>query len=291
MQAIWPMPKLTASTPDQPDEAERGRADSHASAVTIRSRVELPPDVERAIRASLDHELGNAAALIERGTVQFEDIEGPEQRIETLCRIRFVLSGRPLVAAEEHAADPQAAFDLAIPKVARVLEEAREEDDVAARKRRRGRGSAKGKRATNPRGATHGRSAGATYQDPGDAAGSVIGRRVGHGAAALQHALARPEKQRRDAYLDTSVPGVAESERRAGGGSTARRNTKARPRKSKQVALLEDSRTKPSRKSTRRSATRTKQGTAKERTERGILYAPSSRTVVATARDGSPKRR
>jgi hypothetical protein len=150
---------------------------------------------------------------------------------------------------------------------------------------------AKGKPATNPRGATNGRSRGATYQDPGDAAGSVIGRRVGHGAAALQRALARPEKQRRDAYLDTSAPGVSESERRAGGGSTARRNTKAYPGKSKQVAALEDSRTKPSRKSTRRSATRTKQGTTKERTERGILYAPSSRNVVATARKGVPKRR
>jgi hypothetical protein len=129
------------------------------------------------------------------------------------------------------------------------------------------------------------------YRDPGDAAGSVIGRRVGRGPAALRRALARPEKQRRDAYLDTSDPGVSESERRAGGGSTARRNTKAHPRKSKQVAALEDSRTRPSRKSTRRSATRAKQGTAKERTERGILYAPSSRTAVASARAGVPKRR
>jgi hypothetical protein len=83
---------------------------------------------------------------------------------------------------------------------------------------------------------------------------------------------------------------VSANERRAGGGSTARRNTKARLGKSKQVAALEDSRTKPSRKSTRRSATRTKQGTPKERSERGLLYAPSSQTAVARSRSRVPKR-
>jgi hypothetical protein len=132
---------------------------------------------------------------------------------------------------------------------------------------------------------------GATYRDPGATAGEVVGRRVGRGPVSRTRALARPEKERRDAYVDTAAPGVSASERRAGGGSTARRNAKARPGKSKQVALLEDSRTKPSRKSTRRSATRTKQGTQLERTERGILYAPSSRTTAATARKAVPKRR
>ena len=258
--------------------------------MVIRSRVDLAPATERAIRASLDRKLGNAVALVLRGTVQLEDAGESKGRIETLCRIKLVMSGRPALTAEERAADPRAAFELAIGRVARALEAARAEDDVAVRRRHRGRGLAKGKRATNPRGASNGRSGRAAYPDPGEDAGSVIGRRVGRGAPALKRALARPEKQRRDAYLDTAAPGVSESERRAGGGSTARRNTLAHPRKSKQVAALEDSRTKPSRKSTRRSATRTKQGTAKERTERGILYAPSSRTVIAGARNGAPRR-
>jgi hypothetical protein len=83
-----------------------------------------------------------------------------------------------------------------------------------------------------------------------------------------------------DNVIDTADPGVSASERRAGGGATARRNVKASPRKSKQTAALEDSRTKPSRKSTRGTATRTKQGTAKERTHRGKLFAPTTRTTT-----------
>jgi ribosome-associated translation inhibitor RaiA len=269
---------------------ERDHTDPPDSPVVIRSRIDLSPGVERAIRTSLDRRLGNATGLILRGTVQLDSAGKSDRGVEALCRIKLVLDRRPPVTADERAADPQAAFERAIVQVARALEKMRTTDDVAVRKRHRGRGLAKGKPATNPRGAARGRSRTATYADPAEAAGSVIGRRVGHGAAALRRALARPEKQRRDAYLDTSAPGVSESERRAGGGSTARRNTRARPGKSKQVASLEDSRTRPSRKSTRRSATRAKQGTAKERTERGILYAPSSQTTIANARTGVPKR-
>jgi ribosome-associated translation inhibitor RaiA len=281
----------TASTLEPSDEPERRSADPDDGPVVIRSRVELTPDVEHAIRARLDEKLGQAAGLILRGTVQFEDADGPRGRLDTRCRIKVVLERRPAVAVEERAADPQAAFERAIAQVARTLETARKQDDVAVRKRHRGRGLASGKAATSARGATRGRSAGAAYDDPADRTGSVIGRRVGRGATALKRALARPEKRRRDAYLDTSDPGVSAGDRRAGGGSTARRNTKAHPRKSRQVAALEDSRTRPSRKSTRRSATRSKQGTTKERTERGILYAPSSQTAAATARNGVPKRR
>lgn len=267
------------------------RADLEGSPVVIRSRIALTDDVERALRVSLDDRLGHAAALIDRGTVQFESVVGADGQLATVCRIKLILSGRPAVLAEERDADPESAFARAIPIVAQALEKTREEDDLVARRRHRGRGLAKGKLATNPRGAIGGHSAGAAYRDPGEAAGSVIGRRVGHGPAALDRALARPEKQRRDAYLDTADPAVSASERRAGGGSTARRNTKAHPRKSKQIAALEDSRTKPSRKSTRRSATGTKQGTTQERTERGLLYTAAKRTVIGPARTSVAKRR
>jgi sigma 54 modulation/S30EA-like ribosomal protein len=289
VQNDFAMPRSSVRT--QPsNEVERSHVEADGP-LTVRSRIDLPSGLQRVIRDSIDQKLGNAMPLILRGTVQFEDADGPRGRVDTLCRIKLVLDGRPTVTAEERAADPRAAYDRAIAEVARVVERAREQDDLAMRRRHRGRGLAKGKPATNPRGPANGSSRRGVSSDPGADAGSVIGRRVGHGPAALQRALARPEKQRRDAYLDTAAPGVSESERRAGSGSTARRNTMAHPRKSKQVAALEDSRTRPSRKSTRRSATRTKQGTAKERTERGILYAPSSQTTVARARAGVPKRR
>jgi ribosome-associated translation inhibitor RaiA len=274
------MPRI--ATIELSDEIRRGHVDGEGP-VAIRSRVALDPDQERAMRASLDRALAKAMPLILRGTVQLE-AAGPRGRVDTRCRIKLALAGRPAVAADERDADPRAAFDRALAQVARVIRKARDEDDLAARRRHRGRGLPRSapvlRRATERR----------AIDDPGADAGSVIGRRVGRGAAAWKRALARPEKQRRDVYVDTAAPGVSASDRVAGGGSSARRNSRARPAKNRQVAALEDSRTRPSRKSTRRSATRAKQGTPKERTERGLLYAPSTQTRVARARSRVPKR-
>jgi hypothetical protein len=105
--------------------------------------------------------------------------------------------------------------------------------------------------------------------------GSLIDRRVGHGSKNVGAALAR-----RRSIPDTSAPGSSASDKRAGRGSTAARNTLARAPKA--TAMLEDSaKTRPSRKSTRRSANRTKQGT--ELTHKTTMknVSPSAR---ATAR-------
>lgn len=110
--------------------------------------------------------------------------------------------------------------------------------------------------------------------DPGDT-GELIGRRTGQGAAALRRAAARPEKARRDAYVDTSLPGVSAADRKAGGDMTARRNSKRRAPRA--AAALEDSRTRPSRKSTRRSANRAKSGQAKTVTVMVRATSPSAR--------------
>jgi hypothetical protein len=269
------------------------RADAIAedSDITIRGKGDLTDDDLEEIRSRVNEQLGYADTLVDRGTIWFETEQDRRGSIESLCRIKLVLSGRPMLTAEERAGAPLAAFERALPLVARELEKARMADDVATRKRHRGRGLAKGKPATNTRGSVAGRSRGASYADVGEGSGEIIGRRLGHGPAALKRALARPEKIRRDAYLDTADPAASASERRAGGGSTARRNSRAHPGKSKQVAALEDSRTKPSRKSTRRSATRAKQGTQLERTERGLHFAPSSRSTMANARNSVPRRR
>lgn len=251
-----------------------GAAHFEHGPVVVRSRVALSSADERAIRTALDRGLAGPGDLILRGTVQFEDAAGPRGRIDTLCRIKLVMSGRPQIVAEERAPEPRVAFERAIDETARLVARARGEVDLAQRRRHRGRGLSSGA------------AAGSDLRAGWDV-GSVIGRRVGRGPAARRRALARPEKQRGDAYVDTSEVGASASDRRAGGVASARRNTRAHPRKSKQVALLEDSRTQPSRKSTRRSATRSKQSTPKERAARGLLYAPSSRAAAA----GAPRRR
>ena len=113
--------------------------------------------------------------------------------------------------------------------------------------------------------------------------GSLIGRRVGRGRANLERALERPEKERRDALVDTSLPGVSASDRKAGYGSTAARNTRRRAPRA--VAALEDSATgKPSRKSTRKSAQRAKQATQLTRKARRATAAPKARAQRAAAR-------
>ena len=107
--------------------------------------------------------------------------------------------------------------------------------------------------------------------------GSFIGRRVGRARRNLEDALARPEKQRRDAYVDTAAPGQSETNRRAGGSSTARRNSKRSL--AGMTATLEDSRTTPSRKSGRRSANRAKSGTPLTARQKGRVSSPQARNI------------
>jgi hypothetical protein len=106
---------------------------------------------------------------------------------------------------------------------------------------------------------------------------------VGRSAQNLARALERPEKTRRTFPVDTALPGKSATDRRAGGGSTARRNT--RQRVPRAVATLEDSaRDRPSRKSTRKSVNRAKQGSKLRRRKVREVHAPGARAAKAQAR-------
>lgn len=105
--------------------------------------------------------------------------------------------------------------------------------------------------------------------------GSLIGRRVGRNSKNVGEALKRPEKKRRDAYVDTAAEGMAADDRRAGGPYTARRNSKKRD--AGMAYTLEDSRTgTPSRKSTRRSANHIKAASQLTRRAKGRVHAPQN---------------
>jgi ribosome-associated translation inhibitor RaiA len=195
--------------------------------------------------------------LLERATVRFEDVNGPKGGDDTVCRIKLVISGRPSLIAEHRAANPPAAFAQAIDKIQRALERTRDKHGLSVRGRRGSRPSKHRKHAA-----------------PADN-GELIGRRVGRGRDALDSALERPEKQRRDAYVDTASPAVSATDRKAGGNATARRNTRAKHTRA--TATLEDSRTRPSRKSTRRSANRAKSSQGKERTAVAVSMTPGAR--------------
>lgn len=102
-------------------KATRGRTARGVTPIAIRSRVELPEGLDERIRVELAAKLGHAATLIERGTVRFEDVNGPRGGIDIVCRIKLVLGGRPSVQVAEKAADPGAAFARAVPVLVRSL--------------------------------------------------------------------------------------------------------------------------------------------------------------------------
>jgi hypothetical protein len=230
------------ATISRPAKRSGGRTDVFDTPLAIRGRISLAGNGHERIRAKLGRAFASLATRIERVSVRFVDVNGPRGGVDTICRMKVVLSGADSVLVEQRAKTPEQAVSLALPRLVRA---------VRRGVSRRG-GKAPGPRRAGPSGQ---RARPASAPDPG----SFIGRRVGRAKVNLDRALERPEKLRRDAYVDTAAVGVSASDRRAGGASSARRNTKGSS--AGMTATLEDSRKKPSRKSSRRSTNRARSGT------------------------------
>lgn len=255
------------------EKAQAARTGVAETPVAIRSRIPLDDALREEVRHRLARKVGKFALHLERLSVRFEDLNGPKGGVDIVCRIKAVVSSRPSVVVEERAADPRLALSLAAEALARALRRTLGRAEFSAPRPRGEKGS---KRSRRDRAASM-----------RDDSGSLIGARVGRGAANLEAALARPEKQRRDAFIDTAAPGVSASDRHAGYGATAARNTK-RNRAGMQSAL-EDSRTTPSRKSTRRSVNRGKSATPIERTVQLAAHDPGARASRDQVRKGGPR--
>ena len=234
------------------------RVSKGTSKVAIRSRDVLGEGFVRRIRAQLARRVGRATGLIERITVRFEDVNGPRGGLDTICRIKVVLAGRPSIVVEKRTHSHATAFAAAVAALGTAV--AREQRKHALHTGRR----------PGPRSRPRVRARKAD-------AGELIGRRVGRGSEALARALHRPEKLDRAHYVDTAARGASASDRRAGDVFTARRNTRAATTRAS--AALEDSRTRPSRKSTRRSANRGKPSHAQERAAAVKLSTPQARAT------------
>jgi hypothetical protein len=249
------------------DKAALGRQTLERTPLVIRSPTKLGDGFENRIRAQVARRIGQAAGVIERITVRFDDVNGPKGGVDAVSRIKVVMTGRPSVVVEKRADSYPRAFVAALGAAATAVRREQGKHDLHT-----------GRRASVPRGAGRGRarSTAAKQRELRDA-GELIGRRVGHGPAALSRALDRPEKRNRAAYTNTAAKGVSASDRRAGGPFTARRNTMAQT--SRATAMLEDSATRPSRKSTRRSANRGKPSQTKERANIQRLQTPASRAA------------
>jgi hypothetical protein len=252
----------------RPLKARAGRTRVSETPLRIRlSGVDLPRDFGPTARALLGRRLSRFATHIERASVRIEDVSGQRGSSSTVCRIKLTVSGCPSVLVERRGPDADTAFARAAASIARAMERAVE---------RRRMPTPAPTRPLPPR--VRERRAPPARRPAG---GSFIGRRVGRARANLQRAARRP-RGRRDLWLDTSLPGVSETDRKAGGGSSAARNTKLR--QSGMGYTLEDSARKPSRKSTRKSANRAKSGSKLARRERRSAHAPKARATRASVR-------
>jgi ribosome-associated translation inhibitor RaiA len=139
------MPAFATKTP-RSTKRDRGRTTASSTPIAIRGSVAIPDDLERKIRTTLARRVGHAGPAIERGTVRFEDLNGPRGGLDTECRIKLVLSNRPSVNARERASDPAGAFDLASHKVRSALERVRGKHRITSGQRYRGKGASKGGR-------------------------------------------------------------------------------------------------------------------------------------------------
>jgi hypothetical protein len=262
-----------ATTLPKTEKARAGRTGVTATPVAVRTSMELDDALLDDVRRRLARKVGKFAEHLERLSVRFQDANGPKGGIDVICRIKASLSALPSIVVEERAADAALAFRRAADVVGRTLRRTLDRVGFSAARpakpTRAGKGAAK--RAALMR----------------DDDGSLIDGRVGHSPADLEDALERPEKRRRDVFVDTSQPGVSATDRTAGYGATAARNTKRNT--SGMQAALEDSRTTPSRKSTRRSVNRIKAATPKQRTTQLAVHDPGPRAMREKAHKGRPR--
>lgn len=227
------------------------------SALEIRFRLlrdPKPAQLKARIRARLLRAIGHWATAIRYIDVRFEDVNGPRGGNDIRCSLLVGMNRADDIVVKVTSTTQRRAFALAAPKLERAV-----------------------RRDLGRRGISAGR---VSMHDPVrtrrlPAATSLIGRREGRADKQLALALARPEKERRDAYTDTAEPDVSESDRRAGGGHSARRNS--RKVSSGHTVTLEDSLGRPSRKSTRRSSNRGKPSDGKARAAVARSFTPSAR--------------
>jgi hypothetical protein len=257
----------------RPVRARAGRTPTEQTPLSLRtSGVDVDEATREHVRRSFGAKLGKLAPQIERLTVRFTNVNGPRGGAGIDCDVKVVLSGQRSVVYQAHGRAPREAINRAAPGLVQAVKSALERAPRPAT------------RGAPPRG----ESARAGAEPPGrldhpSPQGSFIGRRVGRSAENLSLALERPEKARRDVPVDTAAPGRSATDRKAGGGSTARRN--ARKTAPRATATLEDSaRDRPSRKSTRKSANRAKQGNKLRQREVREVRSASARAAKASVR-------
>lgn len=257
------------------DKRYAGRTDAPDTPVEIRPGGErVNPSLQRWIYERMGRHLGKYGPVIERAQVRFGDQNGPRGGGKC-CTIQLAVSALPQIVVEECADTLKEAFDLAVHRAERAARRSMQKHGFRSKKTDKHAGGVRPFPEQTAKTAPRRRARDAIADE-----GSLIGRRVGQGAANLALANERPERQRGDALVDTAAPGVSASDRRAGGAHSARRNTKVNTRG--MTRALEDSvAERPSRKSTRKGANRVKADNPLTQRTKGKVSSPRARASHA----------
>jgi hypothetical protein len=99
--------------------------------ISIRSTLPLGSDFQELIRHRFGRQLRHDAGLIERVTVRFEDVNGPKGGIDTMCRIKLVLTNRPSIIVEKLDTKVGPAFARALAAIGVAVRRVREKSALA----------------------------------------------------------------------------------------------------------------------------------------------------------------
>ncbi|NVB81554.1 MAG: hypothetical protein HOV81_24380, partial [Kofleriaceae bacterium] len=97
--------------------------------IAIRTDKKLGAGFEKRVRTQLARRIG-PAMLVERATVRFEDANGPKGGVDTICRIKLVVSGRPSIVVTKRATSEPLAFAEAVQAVGMTLTRANKKHQV-----------------------------------------------------------------------------------------------------------------------------------------------------------------
>jgi len=205
-------------------------------------------------------------ARVDRIEVDFGDVNKARGHADRSCSVTVVLNRLTPIAIEMRADSERAAFDMAADRAQFEVTDALNKLGIGVKSSGRRRGIHKLEGTTLARGMSL------------EAPQSLFDRRVGHGTEQLRSVQARPEKERRDAVIDTSLRHTGADMRTAGGGHTAKRNTKLQT--AGMVYRLEDSTSsRPSRKSTRGGKNRIKPAAGLTTRTKSAVHKPSERAA------------
>jgi putative sigma-54 modulation protein len=228
------------------------------------------------IHDRLRRQLGKYAPQIERIDVRFGDENGPKGGLDRSCMVHVVLSALTPVVVEMRAGSDREAFDLAASRAERATQRTLQKHGFSTRHKRV-------RRAEPATSRVEAEPLAVTADDAEESREGMYGHREGHQAAQLRVLQARPEKERRDARVDTALPGVSADMRKVGYGHTASRNTKLNT--AGMSYALEDSTTgKPSRKSTRGSSNGSKPASGLTIRTKSAVHNPKAIAHKAAAR-------